>query len=1653
MVVYYGTLRGNLRLGTRSASDGDLKIPIEGFIADLVHETLRDPSGEVVDLRPQAFAVLRYLAENANRLISKDELMQAVWPGIAVTDDSLVQCVHEIRRALGDDRHSILKTIPRRGYRLMMPETPAGVAESQRKMAAILAADAVGYSQLMGKNEETTLSTLKLYRSVIDTLIDRHHGRVFGSAGDSVVAEFASPVEAVNCATEIQLEIDKRNVDLAEASRMRFRIGINLGDVIVDGDNLLGDGVNVAARLESLSPPGGICISEAIYTHVRDRLSLDFLDLGEHKVKNIARPLRAYRVPMASEEQLKSPFRGLEVFDIGHSDMFFGRSRAIAACVDRLEALASSHSAFLLIYGMSGSGKSSLLRAGLIPAIVRSGEAAGISLWRHCVFRPSEESNPIAALVAGLLNQNALPELADERTIAETTELLLAAPERAPALIRAALTKAATAAQLTAPQARLVVAVDQMEELFATEADLASREAFVRLLTTLATSGMVWVIGTIRADFFHRCSEISGFSALKDGLGNYELLPPSGPEIAQIIREPARAAGLRFEETADYGHLEDVLQEAAAADPGSLPLLEFVLDALYETCRERRLLTFAAYRALGGLEGAIARRADEVVDALPPHVQEALPSVLRSLITVRPGDEAVTTVPAKLSEVGGTPARSVLVNALVAARLLVSDEDAEGIGVIRVAHEALLSRWPRAREIVHANRSFLEVRARLQADAHRWELDNKNPELLLPTGKRLAEGEDVLGSRREDVDHHIVEYIEASSLAEKERSEKERQAERTLIEAEEAAKRERLEREAERQSMQAAAATRLARRTRIAAAVALLLAIGAGAGAVIGLFGQQEAMRQAHRAEENAAQARAAQAQSQRSETEALAARNEALRNQSLSLAYLSQQAADNGNSEAAILLALEALPRDISVPDRPYTVEAEAALYSALSKYMQVAVLRHEAGVEHAEFSPDGDRVVTSSFDRTARVWNAEDGTEIAVLKGHQGDVETATFSPDGSRVLTAGFDGTARIWDAASGQQIFVLPQPGEVYSARFSADGARALTASFVSPPTVWDAKTGRKIASLGYPRTSSAALSPDGRTFATALESNEIFLWNVDDSRELRKFSSPAYPDFVALSPDASQILVGPWAGSSYLFNSSAGSQVAALAAHKSDRHTGTFSHDGRLVATVSLEGATRIWFAATGRFYRALGEEEEGVNTLSFKKHRSHQDVNGSFSPDDRLLATASLYGIGRIWNVETGTLEAVIRGHSGSIERVEFSPEDGRLVTASHDGTARLWDIDGVLRAKLRHDSPPIFAAFSPDGMRIVTLAGGDVASIWDASSGRELGRFEDQSGGPLRYAAFSLDSRTLATASQNGRVVLWDMATGRENARLTASGSSIVRVQFSPDGALLLVTSTDNQALLLGVASGKQLTELKQGSALREALFSPDGQLILTTSMDGAAWLWRADGTEVRSLSGEQGGIRAAAISPDGRYVATGYMDSTIRVWSVEDDNPPVTLAGHRGPVLDVAFSPDGRFLITASRDGAARIWNVAGGEQMVLDAGDGAVTEAAFSPNGRYALTVSPQSRAVRLWSVDSGRVIARLAGDPTAKAAPAVTGASFNSDGTRVVVFSGEKFAETFRLFPTTQDLIAYARDIVPRELTPCERRQFFLPVHADEGECAQ
>ena len=276
----------------------------------------------------------------------------------------------------------------------------------ERRLAAILAADVVGFSLLVGEDEEGTLVELAAQRTIIDGLIRQHRGRVFGGAGDSVIAEFQSPVEAVRTAVDIQLALHQR--EQAEKERqsgpvdggtnagrdMRWRIGVNLGDVVAEGDDLLGDGVNIAARLEAMAAPGGVCLSSTVVDHVCDHLELDLDDLGEQRLKNIARPVRAFRVPLASEVQEVAPYRGLEAFDASAARMFCGRAQQVAATLERLQRQAADGHAFLLIYGASGVGKSSLMRAGLLPALTRSGTVEGLEQWRSVVFRPAAGATP-----------------------------------------------------------------------------------------------------------------------------------------------------------------------------------------------------------------------------------------------------------------------------------------------------------------------------------------------------------------------------------------------------------------------------------------------------------------------------------------------------------------------------------------------------------------------------------------------------------------------------------------------------------------------------------------------------------------------------------------------------------------------------------------------------------------------------------------------------------------------------------------------------------------------------------------------------------------------------------------------------------------------------------------------------------------------------------------------------------------------------------------------------------------------------------------------------------------------------------------------------------------------------------------------------------
>jgi hypothetical protein len=508
------------------------------------------------------------------------------------------------------------------------------------------------------------------------------------------------------------------------------------------------------------------------------------LDVFEAKLESDLRKLIEARVkglPESGEGSparvwlTGSPFRGLDSYAFEHAPIFFGRSAAIRAAVEQLTGNADVGRAFLLILGASGAGKSSLAQAGLLRSLVGHGIVPGVGLWRRAVMRPGGHAgDTFAGLAEALVGETALPELIAGRQDAVSLARHLKAAVDDPAFsVISTLNQIEDAARaqgelLESETARLAIVVDQLEELFTVpEITAEERTTFVRCLDGLAKSGRVYVIATMRSDYWHRTAETPHLVAMAAGSGRLDLLPASQDEIFEMIRHPADSAGLTFEAdpVRDIG-LDATLASEAASAPGALPLLSFLLDALYQTDirNGRSTLTYASMRALGGLRGAIAARAEAVFAALPAEVQAALPRLLRALVTVSRSGAAPTARLAALAQFTTGGAERRLVDALLdpGGRLLVADGD--GIGVhIRLAHEALITHWSRARQQIAQDHEDLRTRAALEETLVEYR--------AAPAGRRrnyllrdplLANAIDLTARWRGDFEADTLRFIQTS---------------------------------------------------------------------------------------------------------------------------------------------------------------------------------------------------------------------------------------------------------------------------------------------------------------------------------------------------------------------------------------------------------------------------------------------------------------------------------------------------------------------------------------------------------------------------------------------------------------------------------------------------------------------------------------------------------------------------------------------------------------------------------------------------------------------------------------------------------------------------------------------------------------------------
>ncbi len=443
-----------------------------------------------------------------------------------------------------------------------------------------------------------------------------------------------------------------------------------------------------------------------------------------------------------------SPFRGLAAFDDGDSAIFFGRDAAVALLLRSLEVQWRSGCAFVLLTGASGSGKTSLLRAGLLPRLSPGGvQGMDVVAVCHCPGHGPDATGLVETLAAALAERTQ-PALFGFRTAAEWRHSLDTEPERAVTWLvsRIAASAHRELGGLGGTPA-LVVVIDQLEDFFQDPGSKHERARTVALLRLLACSGAVAVVAACRSDAYPRLAEVPGLLALKQPAGHADLMAPSAAEITEIIRRPAAMAALSFEQ-GEAGRLDDILRDAAVDHPQCLPLLQYALQQLYERRESGGRLTCAAYASMGGLDGALRNHAERCIGELSLPAQKALPALLSRLVRHSAAGEHIGCVAAQMREFAAAPERE-LVDAMVRARLLVS-ASAQGQATVAIAHEALLRAWPRARAWLEDNRDDLRRQARLSESAARWEASGRRRDLLLPPGQLLEEARD-LNARRSDL--------------------------------------------------------------------------------------------------------------------------------------------------------------------------------------------------------------------------------------------------------------------------------------------------------------------------------------------------------------------------------------------------------------------------------------------------------------------------------------------------------------------------------------------------------------------------------------------------------------------------------------------------------------------------------------------------------------------------------------------------------------------------------------------------------------------------------------------------------------------------------------------------------------------------------------
>ncbi|MBI5667889.1 MAG: protein kinase [Chloroflexi bacterium] len=1167
-----------------------------------------------------------------------------------------------------------------------------------------------------------------------------------------------------------------------------------------------------------------------------------------------------------------NPYKGLRAFQEADAGDFYGREALTRRLVERLSG-DDGAARFLAVVGPSGSGKSSVVKAGLLP-LLRQNVLPGSADWFIVEMTPG--AHPLEELEAALLRVAVNPPASLMPQLREDERGLARAVKRA-----------------LPPDTELALVIDQFEETFTQAADEAERSHFLKILETAAcdATGRLRVIVTLRADFYDRPLLYPGFGELVRGATEV-VLPLNRDELERAIVEPAERAQLQLER----GLVPEIVADVGE-QPGALPLLQYALTELFER-RDGRWLTVRAYRDIGGIAGALAQRADDLYNRLDDAGQQTARQLFLRLVTLNDGAEDTRRRVRQdelLSLEGDAAVMQAVIERFGKYRLLTFDRDPlTRAPTVEVAHEALIRQWPRLRGWLQDARDGLRTQRRLAAAAEEWHKANRDSSFLA-SGARLDQFE--AWSKETDLALAELEadYLRAS-LDERARQ----QAAETARRAKEAA----LER----------------RSRRFLGALAAVLAVATVVAFVLTVF----ALNQSRTAQENAATATVAQGEAllqadNAATAAAVAAANEASA-RSLALTSGSQLALSGGNTDLALALALEA-----SRSEQPTPQTMRALAEAAFAPGTRQVFVGHNDRVTSVAYSPDGRTALSGSRDSTAILWNVATGEILHRLEGHSDWVWDVAFSPDGRLALTASADKTLVLWDVESGELVRRLEgHDSVVRSAAFSTDGEQLVSGAEDGALLLWDVETGDVLRTMrSNAPIFDVAFSKSSVTALSAGRDGVITLWNVQAGEPLLTFGADGSGHTnevwsVAYTPDDSGLLSASEDGTLILWSFESPQPVRRYEGHASRVTSAAFSPDGQTFVSGSEDNSIIVWDVATGRIIRRF----IGHTFLVY---------GVAFSPDGKQVLSGSWDATVRLWDLDNGAEVRRFGGHTGTILSVGFSPDGRYTLSASEDGTLTLWNAaSGTEVRRLEGHSGAVNAAvFSPDGRFVLSGSDDLTLILWDVETGKIVRRFGDRSNGhsdSVWAIAFSPDGKLAASGSRDNTLFLWDVATGEPVRRLFGHTFRVTGVAFSPDGTRLISSAFDNLLILWDVATGDEIRRFEGHSDwIRGVAFSPTGRYVLSGSADNTLILWDVEtGERLRQYEGHSAQVYSVAFNADGRYVLSGSADGTVVLWDVATGVELRRLTGHTDDIRSVVFSPDERYALSGSGDGTMRLWQV---------------------------------------------------------------------------------------------------------------------------------